>query len=789
MRQTLNFSIADRVYPHTIPSNPRRRHSRGRRGVAHFDAIELAAEQREFEATRVEDDYHTKKMLSLARERRKLEQADLASYRLRGFKGKGFQQLHGTERIKAMEKSAREHRTATGTQSYVFPGSAAFAAASRGVGTRKKVHGWERKTKRFTRRQVESDKYDWRALLGRYQRKGIEFIMEIPVSILRKRMEEDITPMERAMIQQLLIRAGIRPDPGPMTEIELLKSGIEPNPGPKCVCTDMLVLAEGYVAKKGGNKGCRYMRMEYRCELCQVVVKHLTKSTKHYHTCLHPDDKGNFRKINKVEDDAIFSGVLVGELPRVLSARMTAAHEDESSERVDKGKAPDPADALMQPGTSASHAAAPSTQQGQHEDIDQDPLKIYESRPPPQPSDTAPSAPSIEVLPVSDDSRGPPAILPGMVIPSAPPMHMALPVTSAIPVALPAFPPAPQVLGPPPILPVAPGGGPHPPAGGGGQPPVIPPGGPPAPPGNAPNPPPPNQPGGPAQEGRVTMPIRLDGLDLTREVIEKVAAEFTGELDDFEIRDVTQTYDQERRICSSRGVVELKQDMRVVSLDLHYKHCNKYTVKLLSLALILFILGSAVVANEFYYNLTFNDYNVFAYQCAIRNAFLYPKDSKLDYWSQIIQDWNDPNQGEPAFLFGLKYLDNCQWKYFWGNRLPFFRDFLESRQHYLFYTCYSICAFVLCFTLVHYIYFKDETLRHVCFVPHWVTTVINDLGPGQDPLTIKSNISAYMRRCACLPIRDDSHYLLQKGSELIIYHVYFSTNESLFSIEAGCVTR
>jgi hypothetical protein len=216
--------------------NPARRHTRGRRG--HANVAWADAEEQEYQLTKLANDRAARRESGTIRERERQEHSDAKKFTLRGFKGKGFTKLQGQERLDAMAKAARAQRVATGREGL----SAQLRRFATGEGlvtpSRRPTQPWRsQKAKRGAKQaptHTTPQPLTARGLysaVAKYKRDGSLPHFDVGEVQAVKAEGIDARALKR-MIQAMLIRAGVEPNPGPDGE------------GDSCIYSGMTIRGE-----------------------------------------------------------------------------------------------------------------------------------------------------------------------------------------------------------------------------------------------------------------------------------------------------------------------------------------------------------------------------------------------------------------------------------------------------------------------------------------------------------------------------------------------------------------
>lgn len=270
-------------------------------------------EQAEFEELRLERDHHASKGRGVDRERQRREYADERSFRLRGFKGKGFLNLRGKEREAAMEAAAHRNRVRQGTDG-LSRKMANFMREEGLLGSRPRPAPWKRATKgasssRPTDTKKELTPESVSAFVAKFKRTGdlpsvsVEAINGVKLDHIDQRAL-------RRMIQQMLIR-----------------SGVEQNPGPGSDFLDDECIHAGSVVR--GERLVRQRRSGVYCRSCSCKL-YIVRGSVGYHP-LSNERHSNFHFDREAYRRAIDSG-MSSESPSASS--VAPSSDSESSEAV-----------------------------------------------------------------------------------------------------------------------------------------------------------------------------------------------------------------------------------------------------------------------------------------------------------------------------------------------------------------------------------------------------------------------------------------------------------------------
>lgn len=197
-------------YKVTFAPNPNRNHTRGKRGK-----ISIAPEQLDFEMEKEAEDVYSLKRTSILKERQKRESADLKSFALRGYKGKGHQALQGVQREQAMKESARRNRVRTGTEG-VSKAERKFREEEGFRTSHRPSQPWNTHKPR-AKKIVQSPQvkpFDLKSAVARFKRTGD--LPDVTAQYVRDLPSDGIDGKTlRRMIQALLQRGNVEINPGP----------------------------------------------------------------------------------------------------------------------------------------------------------------------------------------------------------------------------------------------------------------------------------------------------------------------------------------------------------------------------------------------------------------------------------------------------------------------------------------------------------------------------------------------------------------------------------------------
>lgn len=174
----------------------------------------FTAEQIDFEESRREHDRSAARAAGIARERARYEHSVAKSYALRGFKGKGFPELHGAERMERMKTVARKERIAAGTEG-VSHQLRRFSQVEGLLphGNRPNIP-WVSRTGKHHKVVAVVKPFDLRSAIARFKRTGA--LPSVPVEIVQGASVENIDGRAlKRMIKLMLVKSGIEENPGP----------------------------------------------------------------------------------------------------------------------------------------------------------------------------------------------------------------------------------------------------------------------------------------------------------------------------------------------------------------------------------------------------------------------------------------------------------------------------------------------------------------------------------------------------------------------------------------------
>jgi len=166
------------------------------------------------------DDRAASRASGVIRERLKQERSVSKSFALRGFKGKGYQKLHGEERMQAMKRSARAERVFSGTEGSSkavqrFMSEEGFGSTS----VRPKLP-WKSHGKKAVKGQPSTPEFVLNSAVARFKRTGA--LPDVPVSVVQAVKSEGIDARAlRRMISKMLERSGVELNPGPQPKGDL----------------------------------------------------------------------------------------------------------------------------------------------------------------------------------------------------------------------------------------------------------------------------------------------------------------------------------------------------------------------------------------------------------------------------------------------------------------------------------------------------------------------------------------------------------------------------------------
>lgn len=164
------------------------------------------------------EDRHSRKIDGIARDRAKYEKAKRKKYKLRGFTGH-FDDLAGDERFDAMCEKARRNRVGAGTEG-VSADIMGFLRSENLAPQPLRPLPWQHKVVTSHKTMVrQTPVLDLKAVVARFKRTG-----EIPnctVEEVRALTVEGVDGNAvRRMIQAMLLKSGLEPDPGPTLSIK-----------------------------------------------------------------------------------------------------------------------------------------------------------------------------------------------------------------------------------------------------------------------------------------------------------------------------------------------------------------------------------------------------------------------------------------------------------------------------------------------------------------------------------------------------------------------------------------
>lgn len=199
----------------TFEPNPNRRHTRGRRGV---NTEGVTSEQVEFEEERLLMDRHSKSVQGTLKGRKKKEHAEAKRFALRGFKGKGFNNLEGSERLDKMKAAARRERIRTGSE-ITSKGPAARFDREEGlvrVSQKPNIPWLSKKNKPDKRKtsKLQVKPFDLKSALAKFKRTSE--LPNVSVDVIKDCDHSGLDSRAlKKMISTMLIKSGVESNPGP----------------------------------------------------------------------------------------------------------------------------------------------------------------------------------------------------------------------------------------------------------------------------------------------------------------------------------------------------------------------------------------------------------------------------------------------------------------------------------------------------------------------------------------------------------------------------------------------
>jgi len=211
MQLLLRNCIANKILDFT--PNPSRRHTRGRRGREYMEGF--LADQTDFELAQEQEDRHAAGAAGVRRDRAKRERSDEKKFKLRGFKGKGFQMFHGLQRSEAMVSAARKARVAAGSEGVSKKTRRFMVEEGLNKPGMAPHQPWSSRTKKAKKASHSEKPFILAAAVARFKRTGD--LPNVDVQVLK---DSDASGVDgktlRRMIQAMLIRGGVEQDPGPI---------------------------------------------------------------------------------------------------------------------------------------------------------------------------------------------------------------------------------------------------------------------------------------------------------------------------------------------------------------------------------------------------------------------------------------------------------------------------------------------------------------------------------------------------------------------------------------------
>lgn len=178
----------------------------------------VTGEQVDFEEDALSDDRHAQRRAGVSRDRQRQANSDAKHFSLRGFSGKGFQDLRGPERQLAMVRAARRARINSGTDG-LSRRERQFRVDEGLLGpTNRPSQPWTKRTgKKKNNKVAPPPPFSLRNAVARFKRTG-----DLPTVPLQIVQEADSTGVDgrvlRRMISAMLLAAGVEPNPGPMDQ-------------------------------------------------------------------------------------------------------------------------------------------------------------------------------------------------------------------------------------------------------------------------------------------------------------------------------------------------------------------------------------------------------------------------------------------------------------------------------------------------------------------------------------------------------------------------------------------